>query len=189
MEDCDVVLKKIALIRTQLDELEDCIKKNAPAEKTCFGTEKPTSITDPNPESELSVKADQLDQKETSEEQIDRAVRKSSVDSEPSSALTDKRKALLVASIIGALFVNLLLSAEAAHRSLKIFIEDLPWMYESYPSAVQTFLVQGSVVWVIPAVASLVSYFRKKDYVHTYLVWQFWLLALSIVGLIGKTFR
>ena len=176
MEDCDVVLKKIALIRTQLDELEDCIKKNASAEKTFFGTEKPTSIAVFNHELELSGKADQLDKKETPEEQ-------------PSSALTDERKALLVVSIIGALFVNLLLSAEAAHRSLMVFIEDLPWMYESYPSVVQGFLIQGAVVWVIPAVASLVSYFRKKDDVHTYLVWQFWLLALSIIGLIGKTFR
>ncbi len=189
MEDCDVVLKKIALIRTQLDELEDCIKKNASAEKTFFGTEKPTSIAVFNHELELSGKADQLDKKETPEEQITRTIKKSSVDSEPSSALTDERKALLVVSIIGALFVNLLLSAEAAHRSLMVFIEDLPWMYESYPSVVQGFLIQGAVVWVIPAVASLVSYFRKKDYVHTYLVWQFWLLALSIIGLIGKTFR
>ena len=58
MEDCDVVLKKIALIRTQLDELEDCIKKNASAEKTFFGTEKPTSIAVFNHELELSGKAD-----------------------------------------------------------------------------------------------------------------------------------
>ena len=175
------LIKKLNQIRAELDQLEEVIRKDLAVEET-------TSQIPPPPV-ERAQEIIESEKKEKTEEQAPPSPNDPSSASETGEEISEDQRALLAIFIIAALFCNFLLSAQAANTTPTDFIDVIPWVYERYPNVLSGWLIQGSVVWVIPAIACLVSFFRKKNYVHTYLVWQGWLLALTIIGLVGQSFK
>jgi hypothetical protein len=175
------LIKKLNQIRAELDQLEEVIRKDLAVEETISQI--------PPPPVERAQEIIESEKKEKTEEQAPPSPNDPSSASETGEEISEDQRALLAIFIIAALFCNFLLSAQAANTTPTDFIDVIPWVYERYPNVLSGWLIQGSVVWVIPAIACLVSFFRKKNYVHTYLVWQGWLLALTIIGLVGQSFK
>ena len=174
MDKSTTALEQITALRHQLDVLEKTIKQTSSVSLTL-----PPTTSQPLPENKNETKEESFSEKESSSPD-----KEGMMSMKELSESSDFRKLSLLLLIPAAIGCNLIMSAKAIKWPVERFVHSLPYLYENHAYALKIYLVEGSIVWLIPVIATLVSYFRKKDWVLTYITWQTCFIAIVLLPII-----